>query len=204
MSNLVLTVQNRENNEKGRQLRRDGFIPAVVYSQGKESMSIKFNAKDFESLFRGHIPTNVQIDLEQDGKILCQAFVKEVQRAFVSHHIEHIDFLSVDANTPIHITIPIKLTGDAIGIVEGGVLDFMARTIEIECLPKNVPSAAVVDVTNLKAGESIHAGDIDLGENVKITSAHNATIVSIIEPKGASEEETKEEESTSEAGAASA
>lgn len=186
MAEILLDVLTRDvKKEKNNSLRREGVIPAIVYGHGKENRPIKLTRKDFLKKLHGNIASNIFIDLKIDSeeKPSKTVFIKKVQREVMSREIEHIDFIEINPDEKIHIAIPVILTGTAAGIVAGGLTEFLLRSIDVECLPKDTPKNITVDVTNLNIGESIHARDLKLPENVRLVTAGIKTIVSIVERK---------------------
>jgi len=191
MSDIVIDLEKRDIKEKNVRLRKNGIIPAIIYGHNKENILVKLNEKTFSRALKGNYASNIFIDLNIDKEGASKTvYIKEVQKHVITTHIQHIDFVEINPDEKLHIEVPVKLSGVSIGITEGGLQDFVLRSIEISCLPKDTPKEIKVDITNLHIGESIHVNDIDLGENVKITTTKDATIVSIVEP----EKEKKVEE----------
>jgi large subunit ribosomal protein L25 len=195
MQEKVLNVELRTEKGKNanKRLRDSGFIPGVLYSHG-ESESIKIDKKDFFSLFHGHISESVIFDLNyMDNTDLKQmAFVKDYHVDPVSDEVLHVDFFKVTAGEKIQTNVPIEITGTPVGIKMGGLLEVSEREIEIECLPKNLPSEIVVDVSKLDIGDSIHLRDLDIPEEVTLLSGIDAVIAAVHMPKVAKIEEEEE------------
>jgi large subunit ribosomal protein L25 len=195
MQEKVLNVELRTEKGKNanKRLRDSGFIPGVLYSHG-ESESIKIDKKDFFSLFHGHISESVIFDLNyMDNTDLKQmAFVKDYHVDPVSDEVLHVDFFKVTAGEKIQTNVPIEITGTPVGIKMGGLLEVSEREIEIECLPKNLPSEIVVDVSKLDIGDSIHLRDLEIPEEVTLLSGIDAVIAAVHMPKVAKIEEEEE------------
>lgn len=196
MEQKTLTAVLRKELKKGptKQLRKAGKIPAVVYGHG-EPVSIAVDAKEFNQNF-SDIQANVlyNIDIEGDHR---DALVKDIQEDILSESIKHIDFYEIERGKTLKTTVLIHIEGNAIGVKEGGLLEESTHSLDIECMPKDIPSHISVDVTNLKIGESIHVADLEIPEGVKILSAEDLTVVSVnilksTEPVEA-EEEVEEE-----------
>jgi large subunit ribosomal protein L25 len=195
MQEKVLNVELRTEKGKNanKRLRDSGFIPGVLYSHG-ESESIKIDKKDFFSLFHGHISESVIFDLNyMDNTDLKQmAFVKDYHVDPVSDEVLHVDFFKVTAGEKIQTNVPIEITGTPVGIKMGGLLEVSEREIEIECLPKNLPSEIVVDVSKLDIGDSIHLRDLEIPEEVTLLGGIDAVIAAVHMPKVAKIEEEEE------------
>jgi len=197
--NLNAELKPEKGKNVNRRLRDAGFIPAVIYSHG-ECDAIKIKQKDFFQLFRGQISESVIFDLKitdkkEDSEMM--AFVKAYQIDPVTDEIVHLDLFKVTKGEKINTQVPIEIVGTPKGIKLGGMLEVSERVIEVECLPKDLPEKLVVDVTELLIDDSIHAKDIDLGEDVKLMSTPDAVIaavhtVKIIEEEVAEEEEAEE------------
>jgi len=184
MSDIVLELEKRDIKEKNIKLRKNGIIPAVIYGHNKKNILVKFNEKDFSRKLKGNYASNIFIDLKIEKEDSSKTvYIKEVQKEVISRQIQHIDFVEINPDEKLHIEIPVKLYGISIGVTEGGLQDFILRNIEVSCLPKDTPEEVKIDITNLHIGESIHVQDINLGENVKITTTKDATIISIVEPE---------------------
>lgn len=187
MADIVIDVEIRdvEKEKNNREIRRQGLVPVVVYGQGKVNEHLKLNQKDFLRKLKNNFAHNIFIDLKLKDKsdVFKTVLIKDVQKSWRSHAIEHIDFIEIDPNHKIYIEVPVILEGDAEGVTQGGILQFVLREIEVYCLPKNTPKNIKLNVSSLKIGDSIHASDINLGEDVKVSSPSDTVIVSIVNPE---------------------
>jgi large subunit ribosomal protein L25 len=185
MSDLLLEVQSRDiHKEKNNALRREGFIPAVVYGHAKENKNLKVCHKSFSKIFKGRIASNLFLDLKIDNedKPSKTVFVKETQKDWRSQLLDHIDFVEINPLKKVRITVPVVLTGESVGVLTfGGVLQFSTRGIIVECLPKDVPQQIKIDIANLNVGQSIHVEHLNFGESVRIITSKEVTIVSVTE-----------------------
>ncbi|MCM8792124.1 MAG: 50S ribosomal protein L25 [Candidatus Omnitrophica bacterium] len=189
MEQITLQAQVRE--EKGKNkihlLRRDGFIPAVVYGADIDSMNIKLVRSEFLQFIRQHHIETVVFNLvvkEKDKKVKeYTCMIKEIQYDPLSDEVIHVDFNNISLTKLLKVKVPILPQGEPIGVKqEGGVLDRLLWEIEIECLPSNIPKQIEVDVSNLKLNESIQIKDISsLGEGIKILTPRD-TVVFIVTP----------------------
>lgn len=198
MEGKIINAELRTESGKNvnRRLRNAGYIPGILYSHG-ETEVIKVLKKDFFNLFHGHISESVIFDLnitdkKDDAKQM--AFVKDYQIDPVTGDLLHIDFFKVTLGETIHTKVPIVFVGTPIGLKMGGILEYSEREIEIECLPKNLPSEIKVDVTNLDIDDSIHMNELEFGEDITILSNLDSIVVAVHIPKVAKVEEEVEEE----------
>jgi large subunit ribosomal protein L25 len=142
--------------KSSKQLRKIGNVPCVIY--GKEQ-NIHFHAHElaFKNLI--YTPEAHLVDLNIDNK-LYKAVLKDVQYHPVSDKILHADFIEVFDDKPVVINIPIKVTGDSVGVIAGGKLNIKKRSLKVKGLPNDLPENLIVDITNLKIHESVKVGDI--------------------------------------------
>jgi len=152
-------------NENNR-TRAAGQIPAVVYGAQKAGdavapVPVAVDPKPFMRILHSKSGLNTLITLKVPGEVDARVLVKEVQLDPITHHPLHADFYRVNMDRTIQVTVPIVLRGEARGVkVDGGVLDFLHREIEVECLPAEIPNAVEVDVTALGVGDAIHLRDL--------------------------------------------
>ncbi|HPQ53837.1 MAG TPA: 50S ribosomal protein L25/general stress protein Ctc [Spirochaetota bacterium] len=196
MQSHVLNADLR--TEKGKnacnKIRSGGFIPAVMYSHG-ESEALQVSAKDFSTMFKGHISESVLIDLNIKGKSGSdgdKVFIKDYQVDPVTDKVIHLDFYKITAGEKITTKVPVELVGTPTGARKGGILEHMERDLEIECLPRNLREKIEIDVTNLEIGESIHIKDLKEYEGVEFLGDGDRIIVAVLAPTKATEKEEGE------------
>ena len=159
MKQLSLTVSNRQNLGRGhsRRMRIAGSIPAIIYGPaGTHSVSVE--QEKFRDLMRAKGTAAALIELTLDGKKML-SIIKEFQRHPITQKFLHIDIQQIDPNAPMSVAIPIRVIGEAYGVkTDGGTLAIVSQTVNVRCLPKDLPEFIEVDVTELKVNESIHVG----------------------------------------------
>jgi large subunit ribosomal protein L25 len=196
---FALGVELRENRGKGvaRKLRAAGRIPGICYRRNAEAVPISLDPKELDVLLRkASSGINTLIDLKVagggdfDGR---QVLVKELQRDPISGAYLHADLYAVDLLQKITVSIPINLTGTAIGVsLGGGILDHAMRELEVECLPNAIPEEFAVDVSEIEVGQSLHVRDIPIPEGVDVLNDPDVSIMSVVAP--VAEEEAPAEE----------
>lgn len=210
MADNTLVVESREGTGKGRarKLRAAGWVPGVFYSGGSAATPVKLDPRLLETALRTSAAgINTLFDLQGaglDGKL---ALIKELQRDPVKGFILHADLYAVDVARTLEVSVPVHLTGTAVGVsMEGGILDHSLREVEVECLPRAIPEELVVDVSALGLGDSVHVGDIPLPEGVSLVSDPDLPVVSVVAPAKVEAEEAEavaaEEAEAAEAAAA--
>lgn len=188
MEEIFLDVEQRQELGRGKvkNLRLDGFIPAVVYSVGKNSLPVKISTSRLLKLIHQHRIEGVVINLniKDDQKSKSRpCLIKEIQYDPVHGDITHVDFNEISLTKAIKVNIPIVAKGESAGVKqEGGSLEHILWEIEIECLPVNIPKEITVDVSPLKIGDSIHIKDLLVPEGVKILNDPSAIVLSIASP----------------------
>ena len=194
----------RGKNEANR-LRAGGKIPAVFYGPGKdgkapEGVAVAVDPKAVLRILHSDTGANTLINLKLDG-FEARVMVREYQLDPITHGLLHADFYQLAMDKAIVVTVPVVVKGEAKGVKQqGGLLDFVTRDIEVECLPTDIPENIVVDVTELMLHESIRVRDLPLDPKWKAISEGETMLVHIVMPKA----EEEPAAATAEAAAAAA
>lgn len=203
MSELQIEVQERKETGSGasRRLRAAGRLPAVVYGGGKDPVPIIMDRKTVADLLRQSGGTNAVFLLKMAGtKKSRHVMTREISIDPVSRQVVHIDFQRIDMSAKVRVAVPITLEGVPHGVKnEGGVLDFINREVEIECLPGKIPATIELDVSRLSIGDHLEANDLELPSGVELADDSPRVIVAIAHSRVAAEVE--EAEAEAEAGA---
>jgi large subunit ribosomal protein L25 len=177
----------KRNNER---LRRSGRLPAVLYGHGEEAVSLSLAADQLEASLR-HGAKVVDLDGDASGKALLQ----DVQWDTFFQHVLHVDLLRVRAGEKVRIDVPVELRGEAPGVQNGGIIEQMIHSIEIEVPLDVIPDKLHLSIKNLQIDDQLTAKDIiDLPPGAKILSDEDAMIVHCIMPMVQEEEEAAPEE----------
>lgn len=188
MEEIFLEAELREEkgSAKARELRNKGYLPSVVYSHGKDALSIKFSKSALLKLVHQHHLESVIIKLKiKDDKKAKErpCLVKEIQYDPVSEDIMHLDFNEISLTEAIKVNVSIEVKGEAIGVKqEGGSLEHILWEVEVECLPTNIPKNIEIDVSALKMGEAIHVKDIVFPAGVKPLNDPEAIVLHVAAP----------------------
>lgn len=188
----TLTATSRATDgTKGQvnRVRTSGEIPVVLYGEGKGAVSLKVNEKEFMHVVhgRGGEHAIVQLDVKDDPALSGPALLKAVQHHPVRSAVLHADFLRIRLDENIRTSVPITLTGQPRGVVEGGVLDHQLRELEVECLALEVPEKIVVDVSQLGMGESLHVSDLAIPAKVTVVTESERAVAAVHAPRVATE-----------------
>ena len=193
----TLKAETRARSGSGvlKQLRREGLLPSVIYGKDFENINLKIDAKTFRDLLAKSSSDSIVVNLEIDGKESRMAFLKDVQYDALTGTALHADFRAIDAKTTITASIPVVLHGTAAGVKAGGVVDQQVHSIEITCLPGDLPESIDIDIESLELGDSIHVGETKLPSGVTSTLNEDVVIVTIGKPAAAISEEAAAGES---------
>jgi len=182
MQEITLSAKKRELSTKGavNQLRRDNNIPGIFYINGAQPITISVH----ENALRPFVYTSEThlAKLEIEGAGAYQAILKDVQFDPVTDKVIHFDLQGLTADQTLELQVPIMLEGQPIGVRDGGVIQHNLHKLDIEFLPKYIPDHIVVNIAQLKVGDSIHVRDLNL-ENVTIKNNPTVSIVAVMIPR---------------------
>jgi large subunit ribosomal protein L25 len=197
-----LKVRTRSTRGKGpaRRLRVGGEILGVIYGEGQEPLPVALNAKIFSKLVQdAGSHALIEVDVSDSPDANGPTMLKAVDRHPIHGHILHVDFLRIDLSKRIQTVTPLALTGQPVGVVQGGVLEHQLRELEIECLALDVPEKIEVEVSQLEIGDSVHVSDLVVPENITVLTTSARVVVAVHTPKvvDAGEEAVEGEEGES-------
>lgn len=187
---IELNAQNRSVLGSGvKKLRRDGYIPAVLYGKGQEALSLQVLVKDFGKVFK-MAGESTLVYVNVSGKTY-PTIIHDVSRDALTDSILHADFYKVRLDEKIKTNVPVVFIGESPAVKDlGGIFVRNVNELEVEALPQDLPHEITVDISFLKNfGDQVLVKDIDLGTNVKIEADTETIVASIQEPM--SEEELK-------------
>lgn len=182
---LDATVRTTIGKNEARRTRREGKVPAVVYgaaSEGasRDAVSIAVEPKALLKILHSEAGANTLISLKLDGTD-TKVLVKDFQLEPVTHQVLHVDFYRVAMDRMIEVTIPVVIKGEPKGVkLQGGILEFIRREIEIECLPADIPEHLDVDVTDLMVGQGIRLKDVAINPKWRPLTDAETMLVHVI------------------------
>jgi large subunit ribosomal protein L25 len=183
---LTLSAETRERAGKGasRHLRREGRVPAVVYGNNEEALSIHLEEKALvRALSSGHFMNSVvMIDA---GAAPVRTLPKDVQFHPVTDRPLHVDFLRISEHAKVHVDVPIHFVDEdkSKGIKRGGVLNQVRHDLELICDAAEIPEEIVISLAGLDIGDSLHISQVKLPEGVRPTiTDRDFTIASVVPP----------------------
>lgn len=193
--NVTLKAEERKRTGTGvlKQMRKEGWIPSIVYGGGEENINIKIDARTFRELLAESASDSFLVNLEIDSGKKQLAFVQDIQHNALTGAIMHADFRAVNNKTEIDASIPVNLEGDPVGIQSGGHLEQHLYQIEISCFPQDLPETLSASVAHLEIGDTLVVGDLVLPLNVKCSLGEDVVIALCALTRVAKSEDEEEE-----------
>ena len=186
---LEATIRDSRGKNEARRTRREGRVPGVLYGAAgdasrTEAKAIAVEPKALLKILHSQSGANTLISLKLDGEGDARVLVKEYQLDPVTHQVLHADFYRINMNRALRVTIPVIVKGEPKGVKQqGGILEFIRREIEIECLPADIPQHVEVDVSELMLHQGIRVRELATDAKWKPLSDPDMMIVHVISPK---------------------
>jgi len=172
-----------------KKLRKNGDIPCVIYSKGKDPVHVTVKNKELIKII--YNPSVFILDIKV-GDQIYNTIIRDSQFHPVNDNILHVDFLELSDNELVSMEVPVQLTGNSIGVRNGGQLNLVMRKLLLRSFPKNLPDAIEINISELRIGHSIRITDVE-SDNYKFLQPANAVIVSVKTARNIIEEEEEEE-----------
>lgn len=188
-TSLKAAPRARSGSGRLKQMRREGWLPSVIYGRNVEAHNLKVDAKTFSDLLAHSSSENILVNLDVEGEGTRLAFLQSVQHDPMTGAALHVDFLAIDEKTEITAHIPTHLNGEPAGVKTGGILEQYIHAMEIVCLPNDLPETLEFDVSGLGEGESLHISDVKFPNGVRPTHAGEVVIAHIGKSSAAISEE---------------
>lgn len=188
---LSATRRDESGKSSAGRLRRNGQIPAIAYGRNHAAVQVAISPKSLLQVLASEHGKNSVVELAIEGGETLTVMVRDYDYHPISREFVHADFLQIKLDQPVDVEVPFRTVGKPKGIVSGGILQQIFRTIPVRCLPEQIPASLEVDVTELDMGESLKAGAIKLPEGVKVRLPEEQTVVVVAAPEKGGEEEAK-------------
>ena len=185
----AIVVEAQERKELGknanRRLRKEGGIPGVVYGLDKPPFIVGVGARKIEEVLSLETGRNTIFTLTLAGQDRSRAvMIKALQRDPVTERLVHVDFVRVDLTRAVKVSVPIRVVGIAEGVKnEGGILEFVLRQVEVECLPADIPEHIDLDVTALHVNQHLSVKDLPARDRVTILDDPESIVCVVAIPK---------------------
>ncbi len=166
-----VSLRNEIGTRQVRKLRRSGAVPAVLYGHGQECVHLALGGAEVKALIRHGARV---VDLE--GAVKEKAFVRELQWDTFGNEVLHVDLARVSADERVHVEVNVELKGDCPGTKEGGVVEHVTHTVEVECPVIAIPDKLVLRLADLHLNGHLNADRIELPEGVKLLTDADTVI----------------------------
>ncbi len=182
MSDTVLVAETGRptGSAAARRMRTEDVIPAVVYGQGMEPLSISVKRRDLRHALSGPAGLNTVLDLTIDGSVF-PAIVKDIQRHPVRRTVSHVDFIQVNLDQQITVSVPLRLEGEASEVLHAnGLVDPAVDHIEVTTTPRSIPDEFVIDVTDFTLDTVVHLADVPMPAGVTATGDPEMVVATVL------------------------
>ena len=186
---LKLSAQTRSvvGRSAVNKIKAQGLVPACIYGGQDQPVNLTLNKREISNLLSRATSEHLLVDLEiADGSAKSSrlALIQEVQHHPIRRDVLHVDFHAVRADEKLHAEIPVEPFGEPAGVKNfGGILEINLHSLEVECLPKDLPELIRIDVSALNVGEAVHVKDLVLPEGVSVRADGELTVVRVAAPK---------------------
>ena len=195
-SSLRVKPRKRIGKSGAREVRKEGNIPAILYGQGEDSVPLVVQPDELKQALSNNAGMNTVLELEIDGfepPAKKFSMLREVQKDPLKNRVLHIDFLAIDMEKNVKVKVPVNTQGRSEGERKGGKLEKLMRTIDLECLPGNIPDSIEIDVSSLNMGDFVDIAGLTFGEGVKPLRDGSEKVVHVIVERSTEEVEEAEE-----------
>ena len=194
-SNVLIAETGRQTGSpSSRRLRREDRIPAVVYGLGMTPISISVDRRDLRAALSGPSGVNTVLDLTVEGTVY-PAIVKEMQRHPVRRTVSHIDFLQVNLDVEIVVSVPVHLNGEAKEVaLHNGLVDLQLSELQVRTTPRTIPDSIEIDISAMTVDDVITVGQIAVPAGCSFVHEDDQPVVTVTILRTAVEEEPAAEE----------
>ena len=189
MPEFVVPAESRNETGKNanRRLREKGLIPGILYGAQKETLQVSVSPKEIGTILKSAAGANTLFDLDLGGT-RRKVILKEYQREPLKGQLLHADFYEVALDKTLEVEVQLELTGVPVGVkTQGGVLDFVTRELEVECLPADIPEKITIDVSHLELNKHFRVSDLKLSDKVKVLTEADVVIAHVVMPRAEEE-----------------
>ncbi len=196
-SSLRVKPRIRIGKSGVKEVRKEGNIPAILYGQGEDPVPLVVRPDELKQALSTSAGINTVLELEINGSeppTKRFSMVKEIQRDPIKNRVINLDFLVIDMKKTLRVEVPVITRGRSEGERTGGKLERLMRTIDLECLPGDIPDLIEIDVSSLDIGDFVDIAGLELGEGVKPVRADSEKVVQVIAQRSKDVEEQVEGE----------
>ena len=187
VTSLQLTPREERGKGPCSRLRSNGLVPGVFYNSKGENISFTVDnlalGKAFEKVRYSKM---IELQIEVDGQVQKRnALFKKLVTHPIKRRYDHVDFIGIELDKEVQVTIPVETIGRAKGVVLGGKLEILQERVMVRCLPTMIPDSVVVDVTELEINGKVLVDQLVLPEGVKAVFDRNYVVLAIQTARGA-------------------
>jgi len=185
MPEFVVPAESRSETGKNvnRRLRSRGLIPGVLYGTGKKAVAVAVSPGEIGAILRSASGENTLFDLDLGGT-RRKVILREFQREPLRGQLLHADFYEIALDKVLQVKVHVELEGTPVGVkLQGGLVDFVTRELELECLPADIPEKIAVDISHLELGKHLRVSDLKLGDKVKVLDEPELVIAHVVLPR---------------------
>src|SRR5688572_12245262 len=203
---LNVAERAQTGRSASRRLRKANRVPAILYGKHTKPESLSIEGPEFTRLLKGVGDRAVLIELQRSGNSdKALSFLQEIQRDPITDKYLHVDLQEVKGDEKFEIRVPVHVVGESFGVKnQSGVLEMASHVLRVRVLPKDLPESIVVDVTELKVGETFKVGSLKPMPGVEFLDPKGQPVVSCVEPVAEIVQEVVATPSAAEGAAASA
>ena len=195
MADNTLVAEQRSDfgSRPAGRLRRAGLVPAVVYGLATDTVNVTVPARELGHILQGDGGVNTLITLQLDGDDVL-TLARQIQRDPLRGDFVHVDFIRIRRDVAVAAEIPVHLVGEATGVRDGGLLEQLVFSLQIEAKPEAIPNSIEVDVSALNIGDQLRIADLRLPADVAVQHEPEELVVQVVMPRVAEEPEPAEGE----------
>lgn len=195
MARMVIEAEPRTGAGKNvaRRMRRNGRIPGVLYGAGQPTVPVSLNPKQLRAVLESEAGRNTILSVNVEDGESTSAMVVDWQYEPVHGALLHVDLKRIALDRVLRAAVPVVAVGEPPGVkVQGGILEYVVREVEVECLPADIPEHISADVSELVMGMNLRVRDLKVSEKVRLTSDPDQVVLHVVAPKQVEEEKPAE------------
>jgi large subunit ribosomal protein L25 len=185
---LVAESRSEKGSRPAGRLRRSGSVPAVVYGLGADTVPIAVNARELSHILAGGANTLITLKIDGDDAL---ALARQVQRHPTRGEFLHVDFVRVRTDVAVAAEVPLHLTGEPKGVLDGGLVEQLIFSLSIEAKPQDIPTAIEHDIAELEIGDQLRVAELALPNGVAATVDGELLVAQVVAPRIVVEEEVE-------------
>jgi large subunit ribosomal protein L25 len=192
-------MRNEFGKNAARRIRRAGQIPAVLYGNRQEVLSLSLNPGELAAILHSASGHNTIFTLDVQDRDSTPVMIKDWTNDPIKGHLLHADLVRIAMDKTLQLKVPILALGESKGVkVQGGIFEFVLREVDVECLPADIPENITVDISDLEIGANLRVSDLPVNPKVKVLSDSDLVVAHVISPKAEKVEEPTAEPAAAE------